>query len=218
MPFANVSHFVSFKVRLFNHATVNIKPTIDGPFTMIDEVVSTGSAVHLARNRIEGNKPTHVAQRHLVQRNAATGHTGEVSSDNIQHDSQYLAPVSIGTPLQTMNLCFDTGSADLWVWSSELPTSIQTQGKSSHHNIYNHQRSHSFKSSAGQHWNITYGDGSSASGNVGTDLIEIGGVQVKNQAIEMADRMSPSFQQSAGDGLLGLAWVRGTIRLARDDR
>jgi Eukaryotic aspartyl protease len=59
---------------------------------------------------------------------------------------------------------------------------------------------------SGSSWKISYGDGSSASGTVGTDNVTIGGLTIKNQAIELANKMSTEFQQGTGDGLLGLAW------------
>jgi hypothetical protein len=58
----------------------------------------------------------------------------------------------------------------------------------------------------GDKWKISYGDSSSASGTVGTDNVTIGGLTIKNQAVELATQMSDQFVQGAGDGLLGLAF------------
>ena len=89
------------------------------------------------------------------------------------------------------------------VWSTELPDSIKnTTG----HTIYDSSKSSSFKTSTGSQWKISYGDSSSASGNVGTDSVTIGGLTINNQAIELAKDLSTQFQQGTGDGLLGLAF------------
>ena len=102
------------------------------------------------------------------------------------------------------------------MWSTELPKSTILAAKSVHHNLYDHAKSHTFEPSSGQTWNITYGDGSSASGNVGTDVVNIGGIQIANQAVEMAKKLSPSFEQQEGDGLMGLAFVCWLIRYLVD--
>ena len=44
---------------------------------------------------------------------AAAASDGSVTATPEQYDSEYLCPVTIGG--QTLNLDFDTGSADLWV-------------------------------------------------------------------------------------------------------
>ncbi|ROV94046.1 hypothetical protein VMCG_08252 [Cytospora schulzeri] len=120
--------------------------------------------------------------------------------DNL--DDAYVTPIQIGTPGQTLNLDIDTGSADLWVFSSETP-SDEVSGQ----DIYTPSKSSTSKLLSGAEWDITYGDGSSSSGNVYTDKVSIGGLSVSGQAIELAEEVSSSFtQDSTTDGLLGLAF------------
>ncbi|KAI9824639.1 MAG: hypothetical protein M1819_000840 [Sarea resinae] len=175
--------------------------TKEGPYFFGTKVHQTGK--HGPLHLIGGKART---QRVLEKKApAASGSTtGEVSAEDVQNDSEYLVPVSIGTPAQTFNLDFDTGSADLWVWSTELPSSVTSSA--SGHNIYNPSKSSTYKKVSADSWKISYGDGSSASGTVGTDNVTIGGLTIKNQAIELANTLSTEFQQGAGDGLLGLAW------------
>ena len=105
-----------------------------------------------------------------------------------------------------MKLDFDTGSSDLWVWSTKLPHNTQTQGKKAGHTIFDSTKSSTWQAQSGSTWQISYGDQSSASGTVGTDTVNVGGLAIKNQAVEIADKISTQFVQTSGDGLLGLAW------------
>lgn len=59
---------------------------------------------------------------------------------------------------------------------------------------------------SGSTWKITYGDGSGASGTVGTDNVTIGDITIQHQAIELANKVSSQFQNQSSSGLLGLAW------------
>jgi len=174
--------------------------TKPGPYFQMKKVSQTGKGRLHAH--IGGKARTY--QVLAKKTGPGSGDTGEVTAADQQNDSEYLCPVSIGTPPQTLSLDFDTGSSDLWVWSTELPSSITSQG--SGHTIFDPSKSSTFKNQTNLSWKISYGDSSSASGTVGTDNVTIGGLTIKNQAVELANTLSDQFIQGAGDGLLGLAW------------
>ncbi|KAI1260073.1 eukaryotic aspartyl protease [Xylariaceae sp. FL1019] len=172
--------------------------TKEGPYGHINRVTQRG----LARN--EHKAGGRARTEHLLVKKAASGsdtQTGQVTAEDQQNDIEYLVEVEIGTPAQKLLLDFDTGSSDLWVFSTSLSSSIQ-----SGHNVFDPSKSSTWKALSGESWNISYGDGSSASGTCGSDVLDIGGVKVESQTIELAEKLSDQFAQSTGDGLLGLAF------------
>lgn len=140
---------------------------------------------------------------------AAPG-TGLVTATPEQGDVEYLSPVNIGG--QTLNLDFDSGSSDLWVFSTQLPAASQTG-----HTLYDPSKSTAMKMIAGSSFSISYGDGSGAAGVVGTDTVNIGGATVTNQAVEMATAVSQSFvEDTNNNGLVGLAFSKlNTVKPAQ---
>ncbi|KAI1775852.1 acid protease [Hypoxylon cercidicola] len=131
---------------------------------------------------------------------AASNETGSVTATPEANDVEYLAPVTIGG--QTLNLDFDSGSSDLWVFNTQLSRKA-TQG----HTIYDPTQSKTFALMEGASFEISYGDGSGAAGNVGTDTVDLGGATVTAQAVELATAVSQSFVQDPNNnGLLGLAF------------
>lgn len=171
----------------------------------------------MLRKRRHHHKPTHGGPAPSDPSTPSSGgdappsssdpQSGEVTAEDIQNDSLYLCPVQIGTPAQTLYLDFDTGSSDLWVWSTELPQSTLSQANSQNQQVaFDATKSSTFKKLSGATWKISYGDGSGASGDVGTDVIGLGGLKIENQAIELAKQLSQQFQQGNGSGLLGLAF------------
>ncbi|KAF2787683.1 acid protease [Melanomma pulvis-pyrius CBS 109.77] len=129
---------------------------------------------------------------------AAAGPTGTAPAvPGDAYDSLYLSPVTIGNT--TLQLDFDTGSADLWAFSSLQPSSQLTG-----HDYYKVDPA---KKVAGATWKISYGDGSGAAGTVYADKVVVGGVTATSQAVEAATSVSSSFASDRDtDGLLGLAF------------
>ncbi|KAM7184285.1 eukaryotic aspartyl protease [Naviculisporaceae sp. PSN 640] len=138
---------------------------------------------------------------------ADLGHGGhaEVTADDEQNDMEYLCEITIGTPPQKAVMDFDTGSSDLWVRSTGLSPGLLGIATSKHH-TFDPKKSSTFKRREDLAWQISYGDGSSASGDVGTDVVEIAGLVIENQAIELTKHVSSQFAKGAQDGLLGLAF------------
>lgn len=77
------------------------------------------------------------------------GGAGAIAEDG---EVAWLTPVSIGDPAQTLNLDFDCGSSDLWVFSDATPA-YQSEG----HPKYNPKTSHTSELKSDLTWTIQYG-------------------------------------------------------------
>ncbi|RPD62661.1 protease [Lentinus tigrinus ALCF2SS1-7] len=111
-------------------------------------------------------------------------------------DSLWSGTVTIGSPAQSFTVTFDTGSADLWVPSSSCKSCGQ-------HNKYTPSKSSHSKKQKGS-FQISYGDGSTASGTPYTDTVTVGGVTVTKQFFAAVTKESSEFQGEPIDGLLGM--------------
>lgn len=147
-----------------------------------------------------------IVQAHKGTATKRTGATKRAASGTATttpeaFDEAYLTNIQVGTPPQTLPMDFDTGSSDLWVFSSETPTK-QVNGQKT----YDIKTSTSAQQMTGATWKISYGDGSSSSGNVYTDVVTIGNISVTGQAVESATSVSDEFTaDSSSSGLVGLA-------------
>lgn len=178
---------------------------LDIPQTHSKPVLPNGpramAAAHARYGVNNGTVPTHV--RRAVTRSINT----VVQASPEAYDVEFLTEVTVGG--QKVMLNFDTGSADLWVFSS-----LQSSSQIGSHSIYDISKSSNAKLVSGQTWTITYGDGSGATGVVYSDKVAIGSATVTSQAVEAATSVSSSFvSDSLCDGLVGLGF--GSVNTVR---
>jgi len=88
-----------------------------------------------------------------------TATSGVVIASPAAGDVEYLSPINIGG--QIINLDIDSGSSDLWVFSSQLPLESQTG-----HTVFDTTKSPTFEVLQGHTYHISYGDGSFSRGSV----------------------------------------------------
>ena len=73
--------------------------------------------------------------------------------------------------------------------------------------VYDPSNSPTYHAVTGATFAVNYGDGSQTYGTVGTDTVEVGGISVQNQAIELPYAVSASFANDTNsNGILGLAF------------
>ncbi|RUS17246.1 rhizopuspepsinogen precursor [Endogone sp. FLAS-F59071] len=124
---------------------------------------------------------------------------GTVPMTDDGNDLEYYASIKVGTPGQTFKLDFDTGSSDLWFPYTGCKSTCS--GKT----LYNPSASSTYMKD-GRSWSISYGDGSSSSGILAKDNVNLGGLLIKGQTIDLASEISSEFESDVIDGLLGLAF------------
>ena len=152
----------------------------------------------LLKYNINPTHPRALSLRQLLARDA-----NKVPITISQNAISYKAPVTIGS--QQFLLDLDTGSSDLWVYSSFTETLPVGP-----HTIYYPLNSTTANAIDGV-WNISYRDGSVVSGYVFEDVVEIGGITIEKQAVGAAASVIGKVFSLESDGLLGLSLGRNTI-------
>ncbi|KAH8099326.1 aspartic peptidase domain-containing protein [Cristinia sonorae] len=115
---------------------------------------------------------------------------------NQNADTSYFGSVAVGTPPQAFNVILDTGSSDLWLAASQAPT----RGIA----LFDTSSSSTF-AATNNSFSIQYASGS-ASGVLGSDVVQFSGFEVKSQTFGLVDGTSGGILTSPVSGLMGLAF------------
>ncbi|GAA5847459.1 hypothetical protein JCM9279_000491 [Rhodotorula babjevae] len=114
-------------------------------------------------------------------------------------DVMIYGAVEVGTPAQSFDLLFDTGSADMWVYAD---------GTGSREPEWDASASSTAVTSPALPWSIRYGRGEQT-GFLNQDTVSLGGYEVNNTIFAAANTLNEAFTYYPISGLFGLGF--GTI-------
>ncbi|XP_014095013.2 lysosomal aspartic protease [Bactrocera oleae] len=133
--------------------------------------------------------------------NVATARSASEQLDN-ELNMSYYGIITIGTPPQEFLVLFDSGSSNLWVPSSDCPSSNEACQL---HNQYDSSASSTYVAND-EFFSIAYGTGS-LSGFLSQDTVNVAGLNIQNQVFAQA-MLEPGtqFVNANFDGILGMAF------------
>lgn len=149
----------------------------------------------LATKRDGSKRAATHRKRNKVVKRASSGQIGLTDYFSGGQDAAYYGSIGIGSPTQTFDVIFDTGSADFFVPSANATTS---------HQKFSTADSSTIEVSSAE-WDITYGTGSS-SGYLARDTVTIGGLAVPKTIFALADTTATVITNLPSDGICGLAF------------
>ena len=147
----------------------------------------------------------YLASKETLEKQVAAGYLS--ASDNGAHvhlkdymNTQYFAPVTIGTPAQEFPLVPDTGSSNVWVYSSRC-----TDIPCSYHKLFDGSKSSTYAKD-GSKFELHYGSGG-VSGYQSYDTVKFGGATAEKFHFgEILNVDGIAFYASDMCGILGLAY------------
>ncbi|GAA5976754.1 hypothetical protein JCM5350_007238 [Sporobolomyces pararoseus] len=130
-----------------------------------------------------------------------TGPVGLVRIQNYEADMTYFASVAVGVPPQYMSCILDTGSADLWIASTNCSSLTGCQTTTP---LYNTTLS-STRLDMNTTFSVKYGGGS-ATGEIWQDYVGFAGYNVSSQAFALIEDINGDLLGQGISGLMGLGW------------
>eukprot|EP00696_Hemimastix_kukwesjijk_P019857 gnl/Hemi2/9263_TR3231_c0_g1_i1.p1 gnl/Hemi2/9263_TR3231_c0_g1~~gnl/Hemi2/9263_TR3231_c0_g1_i1.p1 ORF type:complete len:408 (-),score=134.64 gnl/Hemi2/9263_TR3231_c0_g1_i1:128-1351(-) len=114
-------------------------------------------------------------------------------------DTQFFGKICIGTPCKPFTVIFDTGSADMWLYSK-----LCLQPGCQQHHQYDHTESITYTPD-GRALMIKYGSGS-INGFISNDVVQVGQLQMQQSFIEVSDVNGKAITKARADGIVGMAF------------
>ncbi|KAK2791850.1 hypothetical protein FQN51_001996 [Onygenales sp. PD_10] len=133
----------------------------------------------------------------------------EQTLDNEQ--TLYFCNLTLGTPDQKLRMHIDTGSSDLWVNYDDSSLCDTVGDPCETGGTYDPKDSSTYKF-VSDDFNISYVDGSGASGDYVTDTLKIGGATLKDFQFGIGQ------QSTSKEGVLGIGYVLNEVQVGRNGK
>lgn len=147
--------------------------------------LASGTVLNIPLERRYDTRPTH---RSIKK-------SGSLTFKNLRNE-EYWGSLSIGTPPQKFEAMFDTGSHLLWVPNKKCSNCFNK-------NMFDESKSKTYVD-LNRSISIDYAIGYMR-GKCGKDVVNIAGIEVKNQ--ELATALEGAFQENLFDGIVGLSFT-----------
>jgi hypothetical protein len=141
-------------------------------------------------------------ERDRIRRRA----TVEAALDN--EETLYFVNASLGSPPQSVRLHLDTGSSDLWVNTPSSRLCQLRQAPCTFAGTYDANSSTSYQY-VGSYFNISYVDGSGASGDYVSDAVTIGNTKLDRLQFGIG------YVSSSAQGILGIGYEVNEVQVGR---
>lgn len=123
-------------------------------------------------------------------------------------ETLYYCNITLGSPQQSLRLVLDTGSSDLWCNAANSSLCSASTDPCVNSGSYNPDDSSSYTYLSSD-FNISYADGTGAAGDYVTDVLHIGGVQVKDF------QFGVGYSSSSSEGVLGIGYAANEVQVGR---
>ncbi len=152
-----------------------------------------------------------------LQRDRLRRRTAAISASLDNEETLYFVNATLGTPAQAVRLHLDTGSSDLWVNTPASTLCRQTSQPCTFAGTYSANSSSTY-AYVGSYFNISYVDGSGASGDYVTDTFSISnGSSSSSSAIATLDKLQfgVGYTSSSSQGILGIGYTVNEVQVGR---
>ncbi|KAI0887210.1 acid protease [Annulohypoxylon maeteangense] len=143
-----------------------------------------------------------------VKRDRLRRRDGTVKAELDNEETLYFVNGTLGTPAQSIRMHLDTGSSDLWVNTASSSLCSKSSKPCAFAGTYAANSSSTY-GYVGSWFNISYVDGSGATGDYVTDTITIGGTTLTDFQFGIG------YTSSSEQGILGIGYAVNEVQVGR---